>query len=163
MLRQSFHTSLSMLLARASLLQKQFNIHSFRIGAATVAKAAHIADVHIQTMGHLRSNTYQVYIKTPPSDMALFSKTIAQQGLQSQLLHGKIVMTPGTTYDYVSMLFQLIKLCTENTFVVFFGIVKLNYSKQTLGQLTKKVAWREIRSTYSDAHLSKANKIPQAI
>ena len=82
MTRQSFHTSLSTLLARAGLLQKQFNTHSFRIGAATSAKAAHIADTHIQMLGRWRSNAYQAYIKTPPSDMVSFSKTIAQQGLQ---------------------------------------------------------------------------------
>ena len=82
MTRQSFHSLLSALLSKAGLPQKQFNTHSFRIGAATSAKAAHISDVHIQAMGRWRSNAYQIYIKTPPADMASFSKVIAQQGLQ---------------------------------------------------------------------------------
>ena len=50
MTRQSFHTSLSMLLTRADLPQEQFNMHSFKIGVAIPAKAAHIADIHIQTL-----------------------------------------------------------------------------------------------------------------
>ena len=79
MTRQAFHSSLSILLSRIGLPQKQFNTHSFRIGAATSAKAAHISDVHIQTLGRWRSNAYQSYIKTPPTDMAAFSRTIAQQ------------------------------------------------------------------------------------
>ena len=42
MTRQSFHSLLSALLVKAGLPQKQFNTHSFRIGAATSCKAAHI-------------------------------------------------------------------------------------------------------------------------
>ena len=80
--RQSFHTQLSALLVKAGLPQKQFNTHSFRISAPTSAQAAHISDVHIQAMCRWRSNTYQLYIKTPPTEMASFSKTIAQHGLQ---------------------------------------------------------------------------------
>ena len=82
MTRQSFHSLLSALLIKAGLPQKQFNTHSFRIGAATSCKAAHISDVHIQAMGRWQSNAYKIYIKTPPADMASFSKIIAQQGLQ---------------------------------------------------------------------------------
>ena len=82
MTRQSFHTQLSAHLVKAGLPQKRFNTHSFRIGAATSAKAAHISDVHIQDTGRWRSNAYQLYIKTPSTDMASFSKIIAQQGLQ---------------------------------------------------------------------------------
>ena len=46
MTRQSFHTLLPALLVKASLPQKQFNTHSFKIEEATSAKAAHISDVY---------------------------------------------------------------------------------------------------------------------
>ena len=82
MTRQSFHTQLTALLVKAGLPQKQLNTHSFRIGTATSSKAAHISDVHIQAMGWWRSNANQLYIKTPPTDVASFSKFITQQGLQ---------------------------------------------------------------------------------
>ena len=78
--RQAFQSSVSALLTRIGLPQKLFNTHSFRIGAATSAKAAHISDVHIQTLGRWCSSTYQACIKTPPADIAAFSKTLAQQG-----------------------------------------------------------------------------------
>ena len=80
MTRQAFQSSVSALLTRIGLPQKHFNTHSFRIGAAISAKAAHISDVHIQTLGRWRSSAYQAYIKTPPADIAAFSKTLAQQG-----------------------------------------------------------------------------------
>ena len=74
MTRQSFHSSLSMLLSNICLPQKNFSTHSFRIGAVTSAKAANIPDVHIQMLGHWRSKAYQSYIKILPTDVATFSK-----------------------------------------------------------------------------------------
>ena len=82
MTRQFFHILLSILLVKAGLPQKQFNTLSFNKEAATSAKAAHICDVHIQAMGRWQSNANELYIKTPPTDMASFSKFITQQGLQ---------------------------------------------------------------------------------
>ena len=77
--RQNFQSAVSAVLTRTGLPQKQFNTHSFRIGVATSAKAAHISDVHIQTLGCWRSSACKTYIKMPPSDIAAFSKTLPQQ------------------------------------------------------------------------------------
>ena len=77
--RQFFYSSLSTLLTRICLPQNHFNTYSFRIGAATSAKAVNIPDIHIQTLGRWQSNAYQAYIKTPPTEIAAFSKIIAQQ------------------------------------------------------------------------------------
>ena len=82
MTRQSFHILLSALFIKVSLPQKQFNTHSFRIGAATSVKAVYISDVHIQAIGQWQSNAYQLYTETLSTDMASFSKIIAQQVLQ---------------------------------------------------------------------------------
>ena len=49
--RAHFKTLLSTTLKRAGLDDSKYNTHSFRIGAATSAKAVGIADVHIQMLG----------------------------------------------------------------------------------------------------------------
>ena len=41
--------------------------HSFRIGGATAAAAAHIPDHLIKSMGRWSSDCYQTYIRTPLS------------------------------------------------------------------------------------------------
>ena len=63
--RTRFKTLLSATLRTAGLDDTSYNTHSFRIGAATTAKAVGIADVHIQLLGRWRSSAYQGYIKTP--------------------------------------------------------------------------------------------------
>ena len=63
--RAQFKTLLSMTLKRAGLDDSKYNTHSFRIGAATSAKAVGISDVHIQLLGRWKSSAYQGYIKTP--------------------------------------------------------------------------------------------------
>lgn len=74
-----FRASLFNILKSIGISTHQYNTHSFRIGAATSAKAAGISDLHIKMLGRWQSDAYQTYIKTPPEDLAKFSKLLVQQ------------------------------------------------------------------------------------
>jgi len=74
--RQTFTQLLNVLLAKLHLNSKNYNTHSFRIGAATSAAQAHIPDACIKMLGRWRSDAYQRYIKTPPQDLAKLSKRL---------------------------------------------------------------------------------------
>ena len=72
-----FRVSLFHILKSIGISTKEYNTHSFHIGAATSAKAAGISDVHIQMLGRWQSDAFKTYIKTPPEDLAKFSKLLA--------------------------------------------------------------------------------------
>ena len=72
--RQFFSTVLDNLLAELNRDTKSYNTHSFRIGAATSAKTANLPDTYIKMLGRWKSDAYQRYIKTPPSELAKLSK-----------------------------------------------------------------------------------------
>ena len=74
--RARFKTLLSATLKQAGLDDSKFNTHSFRIGAATSAKTAGIADVHIQMLGRWKSSAYQGYIRTPTPVLKQLSKQL---------------------------------------------------------------------------------------
>ena len=74
--RPLFKAALDDLFTDLHLDKKQYNTHSFRIGAATSAKQANIPDTYIKMLGRWRSDAYQCYIKTPPQDLARFSKQL---------------------------------------------------------------------------------------
>ena len=74
--RPLFKAALDDLLTDLHLDKKQYNTHSFRIGAATSAKQANIPDTYIKMLDRWRSDAYQCYIKTPPQDLARFSKQL---------------------------------------------------------------------------------------
>ena len=74
--RQTFTALLNPLLAKLHLDIKNYNTHSFRIGAATSAAEAHIPDNYIKMLGRWRSDAYQCYIRTPPQDLAALSKCL---------------------------------------------------------------------------------------
>ena len=74
--RPLFKAALDDLLTDLHLDKKQYNTHSFRIGAATSAKQANIPDTYIKMLGRWRSDSYQSYIKTPPLDLARLSKQL---------------------------------------------------------------------------------------
>ena len=63
--RVQFKTLVSMTLRTASLNDSEYNTYSFRIGAATTAKAVGIVDAHIQLLGRWKSSAYQGNIRIP--------------------------------------------------------------------------------------------------
>jgi len=71
-----FRSLLFDILSDIGLATDRYNTHSFRIGAATSAKTAGISDLHIKMLGRWQSDAYQQYIKTPPSELAKFSKLL---------------------------------------------------------------------------------------
>lgn len=75
--RQLFSTSLDIILEDLHLEKGCYNIHSFRIGAATSARKAGIEDSQIIMLGRWRNSAYQNYITTPPENLATLSKTLA--------------------------------------------------------------------------------------
>ena len=72
--RAHFKTLLSATLKKAGLDDSKYNTHSFRIGAATSAKAVGISDMHIQLLGRWKSSAFQGYIKTPTHILTELSK-----------------------------------------------------------------------------------------
>ena len=77
---QLFSTFLDNTLDEMHLSHGEFNTHSFRIGAATSAREAGIADSYIMMLGRWQSSAYRQYIKTPPETLAKLSKTLATGG-----------------------------------------------------------------------------------
>ena len=62
---------------------QQFGGHSFRAGATTTAAQQGIGDATIKLLGRWRSSAYQVYIKTPVSSMAGYSRTLVNSNKPS--------------------------------------------------------------------------------
>ena len=74
--RQTFADLLNSILSKLHLDSKNYNTHSFRIGAATSAAQANIPDASIKMMGRWKSDAYQSYIKTPPKELAKLSRQL---------------------------------------------------------------------------------------
>ena len=71
-----FCTAFKSLLIELKLDKQCYNTHSFRIGVATSASLSNMSDTHIHLLGCWRSNTFQHYIRPPPSEVLKFSKTL---------------------------------------------------------------------------------------
>ena len=63
-------------LQKAGVDSREYNTHSFRIGAATTAKENDVSDVHIKMLGRWQSSAYQLYIRTPQEQLAKLSKQL---------------------------------------------------------------------------------------
>ena len=72
-------TNLKMYLALAGIDPQQYSSHSFRIGGATSAAAAGLADWEIKILGRWTSDTYQRYIRTPTSTLVGFATRMTQK------------------------------------------------------------------------------------
>ena len=72
--RQRFASLITSTLQRAGINDKQYNTHSFRIGAATTAKEAGISDVEIKMLGRWKSSAYQLYVRTPRDKLVKLSE-----------------------------------------------------------------------------------------
>ena len=64
-------------LQQVGLNHREYNGHSFRIGAATTAAQRGLEDSLIQTLGRWKSEAYKTYIKLPRSQLAVVSQTLA--------------------------------------------------------------------------------------
>ncbi len=71
--RQRLVTRLRQGLQRVGINPACFSGHSFRIGAATAAARAGMEDSVIKMLGRWESAAYQIYIRTPPEELAAFS------------------------------------------------------------------------------------------
>ena len=74
--RQSFSSLLDIVLTDLQLQPRDYNTHSFRIGAATTAAQADIPDRCIKMLGRWKSDAYQNYIRTPPHELARLSQQL---------------------------------------------------------------------------------------
>ena len=72
-----FSSALDSLFTEMHMVKGHYNTHSFRIGAATSAMDAGIADAHVKMLGRWRSDAYQRYVRTPPMELAKLSKQLA--------------------------------------------------------------------------------------
>ena len=72
-----FSNSLDNILASLRINSREYNTHSFRIGATTSASEAGMPDSTIMMLGRWQSNNYQCYIKTTPEKLAQLSQTLA--------------------------------------------------------------------------------------
>ena len=84
LIRQLFSDSLDNILVSLCLDSGEYNIYSFRIGAATSASEARIPDCTIMMLGRWESNAYQRYIKTTPEKLAQLSQMLATGGYTSR-------------------------------------------------------------------------------
>jgi len=75
--RLAFSSALDSSLSKLKLDHKKYNIHSFQIGAAaTSATQARIPGSQIKMLGRWQSDAYQLYIKTPPVELANLTKQL---------------------------------------------------------------------------------------
>jgi len=72
-----FRAAFQSIMEALKLKKRHYNTHSFRIGAATSASLANISDTHIQMLGRWKSNSFQRYIRPPPTEIAKLSKWLA--------------------------------------------------------------------------------------
>ena len=73
-----FTDAVRLALQHAGLEPGDYAGHSFRIGAATTAASAGMEDSLIQTLGRWCSAAFVSYIRTPPTQLAAVSSTLAR-------------------------------------------------------------------------------------
>ncbi len=77
--KRSLNMLVKTLSQRVGITPDRYSTHSFRIGAATTAATAGLPDWKIRMLGRWLSDSYQIYIRTPPDQLqavpALLAKT----------------------------------------------------------------------------------------
>ena len=76
--RLRFSIALSNILQKLHLDKHLYSTHSFRIGAATFTRQAHIPDFYIKMLRRWKSDAYLTYLKIPPQKLARLSKCITE-------------------------------------------------------------------------------------
>ena len=76
--RPGFVAKVKGTLTRAGIDSSHFSGHSFRSGAATTAAERGIGDSTIKMLGRWKSSAYQLYVKTPRSNLAGFTSCLAK-------------------------------------------------------------------------------------
>ena len=105
--RQRFASLITSTLQRAGINDKQYNTRSFRIGAAaTTAKEAGIADVHIKMLGCWKSSAYQLYICTPRDKLAELSEQMVTHHETKATKQGLLVFYAWRERLHLSVAFQ---------------------------------------------------------
>ena len=67
---------------------QKFGGHSFRSGAATAAAQQGIGDATIKLLGRWRSSAYQVYVRSPASSLAGYSRSLIKSVYDSPASSG---------------------------------------------------------------------------
>ena len=76
---RTFASCVQQALTSSGLDGRQFNGHSFRIGAATTASSAGLEDSTIKHLGRWKSDAYQDYIRPSPADLTYVSSRLASK------------------------------------------------------------------------------------
>ena len=76
--RSQFIQHLQGALAKAELVNTEFNGHRLRIGAATVAGRSGVPEAVPKTLGRWSSSAYTTYVRTSTSDVAAWSRVLAE-------------------------------------------------------------------------------------
>lgn len=76
--RQQLVTTLRSALTDQGFNSSQYCGHSFRIGAATTAAQNGIADCTIKMLGRWESTAYQLYVRTPRTDLASYTSKLTK-------------------------------------------------------------------------------------
>ncbi len=115
-------------LDRAGVDSRLFSGHSFWSGAATTAAAKRgMGDATIKLLGRWKSNTYQLYIKTPREQLAVPSANIHH---------------PCNRHTY-HMIHKCVSLC-EDKMIIMHGIMRGEWEEWSWGRWVDwaKFIWR---------------------
>lgn len=75
--RKLFASALTNILSQINVPPQLYNTHSFRIGAATSANQAGLSPLQIKVLGRWRSDAYQRYIRTSPTELAKMTRQLS--------------------------------------------------------------------------------------
>ena len=75
--RETLSTAINKIFQKLNMYPHNFNMHSFRIGAATSVKHAGTSDSRKKALGRWRSNAYLKYVRVSPQDLSKLSERLA--------------------------------------------------------------------------------------